>query len=414
MIKMAEFFKSKKGFIAVVGLLCVVGLVAVLLTNGKAKPTTTVKNNSNLKATVDLFSYTGLESNNIAKMRLDLFQGNNPKYLDTSDKVMINDFLNELNGIKLLPYSQQNNSINPVEGLYISLKDGSKNSYLFIDYKTGRIAKYALFMSSLPKFEYSFEDTEKLKKIVDKIISKLPDNPQTLEQAVSQAVLKQNSKYLDGEAAAEGHIILDTEEKNGKIKVYTVSSFSWFGFENGVFTSVSGSGAIPTVITFSKNEKGEYSLLEYKEPIDGAGNIDSTKKMFPKRLWDKVLSGDKYYSDLVKQKESQAAEYLKSIGRNANVSKKYVDRKLTNINVEASNKLFSEFTKSNPELNKFPYWLGTREQLENSVRYIYETSQSKTSDGYDLINFKKTKEDGTVVQEYQYKIVGSEPQLLQR
>ncbi|OLN28950.1 Regulatory sensor-transducer, BlaR1/MecR1 family [Desulfosporosinus metallidurans] len=67
-------------------------------------------------------------------------------------------------------------------------------------------------------------------------------------------------------------------------------------------------------------------------------------------------------------------------------------------------------TKSNPLLNNCPYWIGTRERLENGVRYIYETSQSKNSDGYDLITFKKAKEDGTVVEEEKYKIVGNEPQ----
>lgn len=86
---------------------------------------------------------------------------------------------------------------------------------------------------------------------------------------------------------------------------------------------------------------------------------------------------------------------------------------MVDINVEASNKLFSEFTKYNSFLNSCPYWIGTREQIENGVRYIYETFQSKTSDGYDLITFKKTREDGTVVQEYNYKIIGTEPQIIE-
>ena len=62
-------------------------------------------------------------------------------------------------------------------------------------------------------------------------------------------------------------------------------------------------------------------------------------------------------------------------------------------------------------INNCPYWLGTREKLENGVRVIYETSQSKSNDGYDLITFKETKVDGTVVEERSYKIVGSEPKL---
>jgi bla regulator protein BlaR1 len=204
---------------------------------------------------------------------------------------------------------------------------------------------------------------------------------------------------------------LDSEDTDGNLKVYTIASFGAFGFENGIFTKISGSGAIPTVITFSKSEKGEYSLLEYKEPMSGDGYHQSKKDMFPQRLWDKVLSEQEYYPDLAKQQEEQAKQYLQSIGRNAEVSAAPVERKLTK-NVEASNKLFGEFTKYDAEFNNFPYWIGTKEIVTVGVRYIYETSQSKTSDGYDLITFKKTKDDGTLVIEYQYKIVGNEPQLI--
>lgn len=230
-------------------------------------------------------------------------------------------------------------------------------------------------------------------------------------EAVSHAIKARSASYGAGETATEGHIILDTEEGDGTVRVYTVASFGAFGFENGIFTKVSGSGSIPTVMTFSKNKDGEYSLLDYKEPMDGAHFTESTKSMFPKGLWEKVLSSNSY-PILVKQQEKQAAEYLQSIGRNAQVSASNVEKRRVEINVEASNKLFAEFTKYNPFLNNCPYWIGTREQIENGVRYIYETSQSKTGDGYDLIVFIKTKEDGTIVEEHQYKIVGNQPQLL--
>lgn len=96
-------------------------------------------------------------------------------------------------------------------------------------------------------------------------------------------------------------------------------------------------------------------MLEYKEPMDGALYIDSLKKMFPKKLYDTVLSADKYYPDLVRQEEAEAAEYLKSIGRAAKVSGAYVEKKLVNINVQASNRLFggTEF----PFLNEYPFWM---------------------------------------------------------
>jgi len=234
-------------------------------------------------------------------------------------------------------------------------------------------------------------------------------SPDPLEVAVSEAIKGQANAYGLGEVATEGHVILEREDKNGVIKVYTIASYGAFGFENGVFTKISGSGAIPTVMTFKKNENGVYSLLEYVEPTDGEGYVESIKELFPSRLHSQVLSTSQYNAGLAAQQEAQAAEYLKSIGRSARVSAAYVEKELPNINAEASNKLFAELTKINPLLNNYPYWLGTREGVENGIRYIYETSQSKTDDGYDLITFRKTTVDGTVVQEIQYKVLGNEP-----
>lgn len=236
--------------------------------------------------------------------------------------------------------------------------------------------------------------------------------PVDIDSAVSQAVLSRRHAYMAGETATEGHIILDSEKDNERIKVYTIASFGAFGFENGIFTKVSGSGAIPTVMTFSRySSNGGYSLLEYQEPEDGAGYAESIKKMFPARLQDRVLSSHGDYEELARQQETQAAEYLKSIGRTAEVSAAHVKKQLADIDVDASNKLFFEYTKNDPFLNNCPYWIGTRERIENGVRYIYETAQGRTGDGYDLIVFRKTLEDGTVVEERGYKIVGGEPQL---
>ncbi len=129
----------------------------------------------------------------------------------------------------------------------------------------------------------------------------LNQKPGNIEEAVRMAIKSRSNSYGAGETATEGHIILDSEESNGTVKVYTIASFGAFGFENGIFTKVSGSGAIPTVMTFSRDNNGGYSLLEYKEPLDGAGYTDSIKKMFPQKLQNRVLSSQGDYADLVKQ-----------------------------------------------------------------------------------------------------------------
>jgi bla regulator protein BlaR1 len=244
-------------------------------------------------------------------------------------------------------------------------------------------------------------------------MNKSEERARSMEEAISLAIMARRGAYRSGETATEGHIILEVEENGPQIKVYTIASYGTFGFENGIFTKISGSGAIPTVITLGKSEEGHHALLDYKEPQDGSGYTDSIKKMFPSWLQQEALAAHHYYSDLAEQQEEQAADYLKSIGRNAEVSAAHVDKVLAKINVEASNKLFSELGKYDVFINTCPYWIGTIEQIENGVRYIYETSQEKTRDGYDIVIFRKKDIEGIVIKEVKYKIIGSEPQLME-
>lgn len=233
-----------------------------------------------------------------------------------------------------------------------------------------------------------------------------------LDNAVSLAIKGIGKSYYNGECLTEGHTVLEAEEKSGTVVAYTVASVGWFGFENGIFTKVSGSGAIPTVMTFSRNNRGEYSLICYKEPTDGMTSYDSKKKLFPMRLWDKVLNSDRYYPELARQQENQAGAYLANVGRTARISAAYVEKQLVEINVSASNKLFAELPLKDAFLNNCPHWRGTRERIVDGVRYIFETTQSKSADGYDLISFKKIKTDGSILEERKYKIEGSSPRLI--
>ena len=224
-----------------------------------------------------------------------------------------------------------------------------------------------------------------------------------LSEAVSFAIKNRGENYFPGEFCSEGHRILEAHEENGVTVVYASASIGWFGFENGVFTIVSGSGAIPTVLSFSKNEQGEYFLRDYKE-----ANVEAAvKKLFPPRLWPV----GNLYPELAKQQETQAEAYLKSIGRTARVSAAHVEVELADINVQAANKLL-EIAGQDSLLSQCPYWLGTREQVENGLRYIYEKAQGKTCDGYDLITFRKMNEDGSLIEAKKYKIVGNEPRLI--
>ncbi|MDW7650025.1 MAG: M56 family metallopeptidase [Bacillota bacterium] len=239
--------------------------------------------------------------------------------------------------------------------------------------------------------------------------------PTSLEDAVSAAIKAKGAQYRTGEFLTEGHVILDQSERNGTVTAYTLASVNRFGFENGIFTNVSGSGAIPTVMTFSVDELGQYTLVDYKEALDGGGYADSIREMFPRELWDEIFSGNAASTQqLVRQQETQAAEYLQTQGIQADVKAGYVEKTLPNIDVPAANKLFAEMTKENELLNRYPYWLGTRGTVEDGVRYTYETAQDKTADGYDRIIFSKTTEDGTVVEQWQFKIANSRPELIEQ
>ena len=232
---------------------------------------------------------------------------------------------------------------------------------------------------------------------------------QTIESAISKAILEENEDgYLHGETQTEGHKTLKVEKSsNNQIKVYCIVSYGEFGFENSIFTKISGSGAIPTIITLSENEFGEYNLLNYEEPEDGALYFESVQNMFPKQLYPYVFVSDKYYDDLLGQQEEYAKKYLISIGREDSVvTGDYVDKTLATemgMDVSASNKLLSMFWD-------YPHWIGTTETIENNTRYVYRKDFDADR---QIVTFTKTKEDGVIVEKYVIDTTGGDLTFLE-
>lgn len=227
-----------------------------------------------------------------------------------------------------------------------------------------------------------------------------------LDKAIGDAVLSQLDGYLSGEAKAEGHIVLSTKgDGDGNTVVYAIASCSWYGFEKNMFTVKSGCGAIPVVIIFSKTEAG-YSLLSYTEPEDGEGYADSVRQLFPIFLWPKLFLADRYYGELQKQQEEQAAAYLKSIGRDAVIHSEYIEEEPFRISVEAYNTLFCM-----PELCDYPSFVGTFETVEDGMRCIYEANEEDFT-GYAIITYTKRTENGNILQQYKYKVTGDTVTLI--
>ena len=228
--------------------------------------------------------------------------------------------------------------------------------------------------------------------------------PETL---VSQVLLDQaSSGYLEGECAAEGHIILDTVQEGEFWKIYTLASVGQYGFCTGHFEKLSGSGAIPTMITIGQEENGEYYCHGIWEPMDGNLYEDSIKETFPKRLWNKALKADEKYGELREQEEAYAQAYLESIGREAPIGD-YGDFEHplfteNGMSVEVSNALIAM-----ERLGYFPMFIGNQEKIEDGVRYVYETAWENEGNGVGTATYTKYAYDsGEIVTQYVFQVNG--------
>ena len=221
-----------------------------------------------------------------------------------------------------------------------------------------------------------------------------------LDNAVSSAILSRLSSDPFGEKKAEGHVTLGTQkDKNGETLVYVVASYAAFGFENNVFTIVSGSGATPAVIRLSGNGS-DYKLISYTEIEDGDRNQSSIQSMFPEQYWASAKNVGQYLSELQKQQVAQASAYLKSIGRDAQIQLSGVARKSFNISAKASNTLIAI-----NELSDYPSWIGTREKVVGGTRTVYKAGEQDLT-GYSLITYTKESAGGNILQQMQFKVTG--------
>ena len=135
-----------------------------------------------------------------------------------------------------------------------------------------------------------------------------------IEQSISYAIFTYHAdRYLKGKCAAEGHITLGSRTKKGLEVVYTIASYGEYGYVDGEFVQVSGSGAIPTVLIFKKNADGSHELLEYREPEEGARYAPTLKELFPAgEIREKALDPGQFEEELNAQKERYVQAYLSS------------------------------------------------------------------------------------------------------
>lgn len=209
-------------------------------------------------------------------------------------------------------------------------------------------------------------------ELYDKLESSF--KPLTTDQAVIKALSDTSNRYLGDECFGEGHIILGTEKNDHSTKIYTLTMVGYYGFVNNNFEKISGSGIIPAVVTLKNNND---VTIEY--PKDGAYYSSSIKEMFPLKYHSRIFgSNDSDSKDdrknLTEQERAYAKEYLKKIGRKAEIgdSSDFDHILLTDlgVSVEVSNEL-EDFYKAH---SYYPYFIGTKEIIEDDVRKVYEMS----------------------------------------
>lgn len=195
-----------------------------------------------------------------------------------------------------------------------------------------------------------------------------------LDEAVRLALLRENQdSYSSGECNVEGHIILGYDKESDTTTVYTLTMYGNYGFQNGYFTKVAGSGVIPAVFTFKNSENG-YICTKVEEPEDGMGYGDSLEKLFPSVYHFRIFAeSNSDFRDLESQEHAYAASYLKKIGRDAKIGDYGEDFEYTlltdvGVSVEVENSI------NTLQFCDYPWWIGNREVLENGIRYVYEMS----------------------------------------
>lgn len=262
-----------------------------------------------------------------------------------------------------------------------------------------------------------FKDTTAKPKLV------LPAHTdmKNMEEVISNCILVINRRaYRMGEKALEAHKIYRTEEKDGIINAYIQVSFHWFGFENGIFTVVSGVRGQPVRMQLKKQENGAYEVLEYKQAMDGGMWIESVREMFPEDLAELIIQGDdKTRQELWDMQVLKAQKYLEEINRTEAPVMSYVAKERAD--VKAARAIYL-VTAMRPE---FPDWQGTREILVRTggkypginVRGLLETECISAGEDQHTVTLTRTwniKINGLQpVSYWKYRVTGERVELME-
>lgn len=122
-------------------------------------------------------------------------------------------------------------------------------------------------------------------------------NPRTVSAKMQvfldcQIAEHHQSEKSEGHACCLDYQILGTKKSGKTTTVYMWVLYEEYSYENGQLQQETGFHT-PTVITATK-EDGNYRLVEYFTPRDGAYNPGDIKAKFPWYLWGKALDSQRY------------------------------------------------------------------------------------------------------------------------
>ena len=141
------------------------------------------------------------------------------------------------------------------------------------------------------------------------------EDPLPSDEDLSWTIIDHNrGLYLDGEFAAESHVILASEQEDTPegllVTVYMMSLFETFDFPDGRPELVSGSST-PAAVSFYRTDSGQFRLASYWEPEDGA-YWSSLREKFPASLSDSELDTQAYISQLTQACDAQAEAFAQN------------------------------------------------------------------------------------------------------
>ena len=193
-------------------------------------------------------------------------------------------------------------------------KNGEKNCYMGMDISDGNV------VISSDEQEISYWGEQGINSpYAPKTVSKLNN---AIAKALKQ---KYRAEKPDGLVHIESYTLLANEVASGtpkvgstehaeEVTVYLIVFHMKYKIHE-IVEEVEGD-FVPTAITFSVNENGEYSLKDYWIPRSGANYSGDIRAKFPGAAADDALNIEKYAEALTNDSWSQATAYLNSLQNN--------------------------------------------------------------------------------------------------